>query len=238
MVPLRVAAVARTTSKSPDDALIPVVGAAYVLPLAPRETLNLAAYRARLGTTPGAWAFWESAPTTTGIASIFSPYGGGAIVVNANAAGWSWWSEFGIVWPSSLQTDGTWDSGSVTWDDGGLWDLFFDPANPFTAPSFGVADLDWLKREIRKDKGGASYPVVLAIGLGLDPGGSSPLWDDSSLWDQDPGSVWDTNDAPVALIPLGHVWGEEINIYGAGGPSTWDAAGDSWDDFAPPTGGW
>lgn len=239
MVPLRVAAVARSTLKAPDDALVPVVGAGYLLPIAPREMLNLPAYRARLAS---AWPFWESAPLAVGgvttLLEVYTPTGqppSGALIYSGAAAGVpGWYSVYSVVWPSYLQPDGTWGS-SGTWGDGGLWGIAYDPANPFTAPSFGVADADWIRREIRTIKGASAYPVVIAIGLGFDSHGSATMWGDGGTWGD--GGVWgDPDPSLVVYLTIGHVWGEELR-YG-GGLGLWGELGDTWDDFEPPTGGW
>jgi hypothetical protein len=244
-----------STSKAPEDGLDDL-GSLYGRSRAPRELWSQplhGTYRARLAQ---AWPFWESAPTagsaTLGLASLFTAYLDAfasrnftvppAQVISGSAAGWPQFSEIVIVWPSTLQPDDTWDSvdllgGAPVYDDGGIWDIEFTPSAPNADPSFGVADLDWLRREIRTCKGGQAYPVTIAVGLGFDSKGASALWDDGTAWDD--GGTWD--DASVAglytYLPLGHVWGEEA-LYG-GAWSAWDSdPADVWDDFIAPSGGW
>jgi hypothetical protein len=259
---LRVAGVCRSTSRAPDDGLAPVLGSAYQRAISPRETVDLPAYRARLGK---AWAFWGAAPTsgTTaardptslnhGLPSLFVPYFGASSfprvsVLNADEAGFDWFSECIAVWASTLLPDDDWDADDILgglpyYDDGGLWDVEYTPSAPTTAPSFGVTDLDWLKRQIRLCKGAQAYPVAIVVSLAFDSQGSTALWDDGTLWDD--GGTWD-DPATAGLFtvwPLGHTWDEEALVYG-GGPGVWDD-GDAvaWDDgtteaFEPPSGGW
>ena len=251
-VKLIVSGTCRSATKAPNDALDLVLGATYARPRSPRETGNDDAYRARLGAA--AWTFWEEAQRALGIVRIFDPYGSttGQVLGNgppvAAPMGGSWWSEFVFVWPSTLAPDDAWDAADQAaapplWDDGGLWDIEFTPTQPTTAPSFGVADLDYLRREIRNAKGAGAYPVLLAAELtGSTYGGAA--WDDGTTWDAAAGvggELWDTLDAPLVLLPLGRTWEDEALIYG-GAPDPWDTPGGIWDGdsdgFVPPSGGW
>lgn len=227
----------RSTLKCPDDGLAPVLGSTYARAMAPRETLDPDSYRARLA---GAWGFWETAPLSSGIASLFDVYRPNPIfppppvvVTGSVATGLPSWSEFVIVWPSDLRPDTTWDDDpSDAYDDGGLWEVFYDPLDPYTDPSFGVDDLAWLRRQIRLCKGAGSYPVTVAVGLfgGASLNAIGSLFDDNSRWDiSDPGAVWDTQDAPYTYLPLGHAY-EEDALFGYGGAAAWDATpGATWD---------
>lgn len=263
---LRAAGVARSTRKADDTALVDI-GSLYNRPVSPRESYfvtvladanpndahNLTlynatvnAYRARCAS---AWPFWEACVTVEGLPAIFAPYASSsasvpAVVTSGLAAGLPGWSEWSVVWLSDLAIDGTWDDGDgATYDDGGVWDLAYDGSSG--AGQAGIADLDYLRRDVRRCKAGTTYPVVLAIALGYDAQGSSCLWDDGGKFDD--GGVWDDTSTAgaYALIPLGHVWDEETSIYdGPGGPGVWDGAPvELWDDgtidcFAPPSGGW
>jgi len=263
---LRVAGIARSLTKAPDDALDDI-GAAFSLPRAPREApvggVDSGQYRTRLAggrsaegpTFPGAWGFWQEAPLVSGITSIFDVYADQsrtatipprpAQVVQSNPVGW--FSEFTVVWPSELVADDNWDApfdldgNEALYDDGGLWDIEYTPDNPTQDGSFGVADLDWIKRQLRAAKGAQAYPTVLSIALDrFDAEGFTALWDDGGTWDD--GGIWDDPSAStfLAMIPLGRTWGDEA-IYG-GGPGVYDDGG-TWDDgvldgLVAPSGGW
>ena len=249
---LRTAGRAHSPLRCVEDGLDDL-GNLYSRSRAPRELYTeqvTGAYRARLGS---AWGFWGQAPLTTGLASLFAVYAmpgvstPAAQVISGHQGGWPGSAEVVIVWPSPLSPDDAWDATDLdgqpaVYDDGGIWDVEYTPDNPYQYGSFGLADLSWLRREIRLCKAAQAYPVVIAMGLGFDAQGASALWDDGTAWDD--GGVWD--DAAVAgkytYLPLGHVWGEE-SMYG-GGPGSWDdSSGALWDDgtseaFAPPSGGW
>jgi hypothetical protein len=248
----------RSIQRCSDDALDPVIGSAYRRARAPREMFDDGgnegndAYRARLS---NAWPFWESAPTTgatdpdnLGLASLFDVYAtisrrSPVVVMSAYAASpaYTWFSEVFFVWPGPLFQDNPWgfiDGGGSTsaWGDGGLWGLAYDRADPFDTLFFGVADLDWFKREIRLCKGAQAKPVWIAVGTGLDNAGWSAMWGDGGLWGD--GGTWGNPAASsIVYLALSHVWGEE-QWYG-GGPGLWGTPGDTWEDsFEPPSGGW
>lgn len=235
---VRVAGVARSLSRAPDDALVPVLGSLYARPRSPRETNTPDVYRSRLG---GAWAFWEAAQLMGGFGDVAAPYAvaGYPLAWRSAVEGFlscapSWFSLVGGIWAGALAADAAWDDGE-TWDDGGLWNVYYDANDPYSAPSFGVADLGWLRREVRNVKASGCYPVAIAAGTALDAQGWSAIWNDGGTWDD--GGVWDDPDpSSVVYLTLGHVWGEELWI--GGGPGLWDTPRDTWDDYEPPTGGW
>src|SRR5262249_9046514 len=117
----------------------------------------------------------------------------------------------------------------------------------YDAPSFGAADLDWIRRQVRMAKASTAYPVFVAVELmGPNPVQLGAIWDDGSTWDHNV-ELWDSRDLPVTYWPLGHVWEEEGLIYASqvGAPPAWDAPagdGDVWDEgtdaFASPQNGW
>ncbi|HEY8924517.1 MAG TPA: hypothetical protein VIU64_09055 [Polyangia bacterium] len=249
---LRVAGIARSVTRAPDDALDDI-GSLYALPRAPREAAAAfggdssaasTVYRARLA---GAWSFWGQAPLASGFASTLGVYSSSAAQVYSGLeAGFPSPYEVAIVCPNKdgamAMPDTGWDQqdadgNDVFWDDGGVWDLASDHSKVGTIE---VVDVDWIRRMLRAQKGAQAYPVLLAIALGVDSHGATALWDDGTAWDD--GGTWD--DPSVAglftVIPLGHVWGEE-SIYG-GGPGVYDDGG-TWDDgvvdgLAAPSGGW
>lgn len=251
---LRVAGVARSLTRAPDDALDDI-GSIYARPRAPRETSQDNDYRGRLKRQ--AWTFWKQAPQLSGLAEIGYPYTrtdttagqGGATLVWHNAHElWlttptSYFSAcFGLLWGPDIQPDYVWSTApGETWGDGGLWGLFYDPGSAYFSPSFGVEDLDYFKREIRKAKGAQAYPVALIVSTRFDaadalPGvwGEPATWGDGSFW-EDLASLFGSQDSWF-VIWLGHVWGEEA--YSGGGPGLWGTPGDTWDSFEPPSGGW
>jgi len=223
------AALFRYATRAPTDHL-DAVGEGYLRRRAPRETEDHEAYRARIG---AAWAFWEKAPRLTGFVEAMTPYFEGDFrpiwLNNADGAiggALGWYSRAWGAWCGTFEPDATWDEDAGTWDDGGLWNIFFDPADPYTAPSFGVADLAWVRAEYALIKGSTAYPVVIALGLAVDALDSGPVWGDGGTWDD--GGDWDDPD-PGALVYLRllPVWNEE-EIDGNGAAS-WDTPGDTWE---------
>lgn len=233
---------ARFAHRAPDDAL-DEVGRVYLRPRAPTPEANDPdAYRTRLAEQ--AWPHWETAPLKTGgMVTLFSPYGegfeptcfsNGDAVFDGNLA---WFSRVFWIWEGVLGGDGAWDDGTPLWDDGGLWDIYYDASTP---EGFGVPDLDYVRRDVRRSKSGQAYPVWIGVGLTI-AGDGGPFWDSpGGLWDDPDAPDWDTFavDGDFTFLPLGHVWEEEELFYG-GGPGTWDGDPDDvWDDFYPPSGGW
>lgn len=229
----------RYPPRAPNDAL-DEVGRVFLRPRAPTpEATDHAAYRTRLAET--SWTHWETAPFQVGgMQSVFTPYDASnlpAVYSNSDKAFDSntWFSRVFWIWDNALSPDDAWDVGSPTWDDGGLWDIFFEPGS-----GFGVADYDFIKREIRQAKGSQAYPVFIAVGLSSDGGG--PFWDSPGpAWDAGSPSAWDAFplDGEFTYLPLGRVWEEETLFYG-GGVGVWDGdPADIWEEgFVPPTGGW
>lgn len=248
---LRVAGVARSPLKAPDDALVLVLGSSYARPASPRETNSPEAYRARLGDS---WGFWNRVQRLSGFGDVAAPYVVAVGVPGATKAGAAlFWlpnitgaldgqrAPFGRVWgilAGALAVDDVWGSGGPApgrWGDGGLWGVSFDPQAPFSEPNFGVADLDWLRREVRAAKPASAYPVVIAASTALDSQGWSAIWGDGAAWGD--GGVWgDPAPASVVYLQVGHVWGEEKWI--GGGPGLWGTPGDTWANFEPPSAGW
>lgn len=246
MVQLRTAGIARSVTRTPDDALDDL-GSLYSLPRAPREGTDATggssdAYRARLARV---WSFRGQAPLTSGIVALLGVYSSStAQVYSGGAAGApaAWFSEFTIVWPNTdfnaAMADSTWgdldfDGNASVWGDGGLWGLAY--VGTSKEGSFGIVDLDWLKRQLRAIKGAQAYPTVLYLGLGVDAHGSSGMWGDGGAWGD--GGVWGDPATSVVRIILGHTWSEET-MFGVVGPGLWGTPGDVWDTFEPPTGGW
>ena len=226
---------ARFAHRAPDDAL-DYVGRGYVRPRAPTpETADPAAYRTRL--TDGAWAHWESAPYKTGgMVGLFAPYGGSVVCYSNHDAPLdsnnTWWSRCYWLWSGGLTADHDWDADAQIWDDGGIWDIEYDPSAP---SGFGVPDLDHVRREIRRTKGSFTYPVVVCVSLSA----SGALWDigGEDTWDDPSAPAW-AEDLPYTYLPIGEVWEQETDIYASGGPGVWDGPDDVWGDFYPPSGGW
>lgn len=247
---LRMAGLVSSPSRCSDDALDDV-GAAFVMPRAPCETND--AYRARLTSpTAGPWPRWETAPTRAGLALTFGPYNNGGVgqgtIYSDGDTAWVTGAHPGLVWglwDLALNGDTAWDL-SGDYDDGGLWDLFYDGSLP-PALGFGVTDLDWMRREFRRLKGAGAYPAFVFVGVTADAtSGEGPFWDSlGAAWDVVAGEVWDdltmypgTGGGVFTLLPLGHIW-EEDELFFGGGPGCWDSGdGATWDDFYPPSGGW
>ena len=251
---LRTAGRLRSVTKAPDDGL-DNLGSLYQLARAPRENYTGEpgpnSYRGRLG---NAWPFWQSAPGLAGLAGLFEVlHGPGlwhpAVCLSAYAANpaLTWFSEVFFLLPVGLASDGTWgandfDGQPSLYGDGGLWGISYTPDNPYAWWSFGIADLDWLKRQIRLCKGAQAYPVWIAAATALDSSEWSAMWGDSSAADVpgtfgDGGNWGDPAPSSVLWLCLGHVWGEE-QWYG-GGPGLWGDPGDAWEvSFEPPSGGW
>lgn len=237
----------RFPARCPADAL-DLLGATFETRRAPSpEALDDPAYTARIA---AAWDTWESAPTMGGVRDIFAPYGGvpanGNVVVfsnsdaafDGNAAAFT---RVFVITGSGVFNgiDGDWmDPG--TWGDGGLWDFYFDPAGP---TGLGVADYDWIKRELRLRKGAHAYPVFVAVGQGQEADGG-PFWDSPNVippggpahWDTVITS-WDATAYPHAFLPIGRTWDDQTEFYGLGS-AAWDTPGLTWDGFVPPSGGW
>ncbi len=251
---LKTAALASSIERCPDDALDDL-GLFYKRPRSPRETNDDTAYRARLAAQ--AVVFWESAGLASGLEMIFAPYTTNRVQVMNEVEDSGMWdsgsypSRVFFLWDAktSLATDlepePVWGTMDGTWGDGGLWGLYYDASDPYTSPSFGVADLDYVKREIRAAKGAQAYPVVLAISLdyGSDGGafwgslgasGETPLWASSGApaWGDMP-----ADSSKYLLIPIGEIWGQETSLYGESTPR-WVDDGSTWGNFYPPSGGW
>ncbi len=225
----------RFAHRAPDDAL-DHVGRDRMRPRAPTpEALDHDAYRTRL--VEQTWAHWETAPIKTGgMVGLFAPYGGTVVCYSNHDApldsNTTWWSRCFWLWDGALQPDANWDDDAQPYDDGGLWDIAYDPSIP---SGFGVPDLDYLRRDIRRTKGSFTYPVVICSSLSP----SGPLWDlgGETTWD-DPGAPPWTDDVPHVFLPIGEVW-EQEDIYGSPGAyGTWDSGDETWGDYYPPTGGW
>lgn len=197
----------------PDDALYHL-GATRELEQAPGE--SNASFRDRCQRAPEIH-YWRG--TATGLASVFEPFGLSAesvlVLSDYETTGGlspdAWWSRVWILLDSTAgpwANDGTW-SGGGTWDDGGTWDS-----------TMTLAELQYIRRWIRKFKSPEAYPAVLFL-----------VTDDDlyAAWD---GSLWSLPALSFAVpLIIGHTWEEESEWLGAS-PGTWDESGDVWDDFA------
>lgn len=222
---LKDAVLAAFPATAPEDAA-QLIGRDQDLEQAPGETAQ--EFLARCGRALDIW-YWGG--TKRGIREVFEPLNvpdGDVVVLDDHETSFSddgsgWWSRVYILVNTTFgpwDEDLSWDDPG-TWDDGGTWDS-----------TILVAEVEYIRRRVRKVKSPGAYPVVLFLVMSSSDGGDG-AWDDvSALWDEDIGEVWDgASISPVVPIILGHVWGEEETFYGTP-PGNWDDPGDVWDDFA------